>query len=202
MVYDVLIVGAGAAGYGCALTLASVQNTQEWAKNRRYMMLDNNDSDILKASFFNVPGLDFGIGGDTLLQKMQQQLKNFNSCALVQTCVKKIEKKENDFEVHTSDNKIFKANIVVLATGMHTFDIECDMVKVKEHNDVMKSGKICLEHTDNIIAPNLYVAGLASGAKTMFAIASGEGAKVACQIFKSWTSKSAVAHDTIKDKRL
>ena len=56
--------------------------------------------------------------------------------------------------------------------------------------------------TDNKIAENLYVAGLASGAKTMFAIANGEGAKVACEIFKLWTGKPAVAHDTIKDKRI
>ena len=70
------------------------------------------------------------------------------------------------------------------------------------HNDVMKPNKISLKHIDNKIEENLYVAGLASGAKTMFAIANGEGVKVACDIFKLWTSKPAVAHDTIKDKRV
>ena len=57
-----------------------------------------------------------------------------------------------------------------------------------------------MENENNIISEGLYVAGLASGAKTMFAIASGEGSKVACDIFKVWTGKPAVAHDTLKDK--
>ena len=64
----------------------------------------------------------------------------------------------------------------------------------------MKPNKICLKNDDNLIEDGLYVAGLASGVKTMFAIANGDGVKVACDIFKKWTGKSAVAHDSIKDK--
>jgi len=199
--YDVIIIGGGAAGYGCALTLASVENTQEWAKDKKYLMLDNGKSDILNASFFNLAGIDFGIGGDTLYKKMQTQLSNFNSCETKKDTVLTLEKDGEDFIVATESEKI-KAKIVVIATGMHKFDIECDLTKVIPHTDVMKPGKIALEHTDNKISQNLYVAGLASGAKTMFAIANGEGAKVACEIFKLWTGKSSVAHDTIKDKKI
>jgi len=198
--YDVVIVGAGAAGYGCALTLASVENRQEWAKEKKYLMIDNGNSDILKASFFNLAGVDFGIGGDSLLTNMQNQLKNFQSCETVNDTVTKIQAVDDRYSI-TTLNQTVEAKIVVLATGMHTFDIECELVNIKEHQDVMKPNKVCLENTDNIIADNLYVAGLASGAKTMFAIANGEGSKVACQIFKQWTGKPAVAHDTIKDKR-
>lgn len=198
--YDVVIVGAGAAGYGCALTLASVENRQEWAKEKKYLMIDNGNSDILKASFFNLAGVDFGIGGDSLLTNMQNQLKNFQSCETVNDTVTNIQAIDDRYSI-TTLNQTVEAKIVVLATGMHTFDIECELVNIKEHQDVMKPNKVCLENTDNIIADNLYVAGLASGAKTMFAIANGEGSKVACQIFKQWTGKPAVAHDTIKDKR-
>lgn len=201
MQYDVLIIGGGAAGYSCALTLSSVENTQEWAKDKKYLMLDNGNSDILKASFFNVPGVDFGIGGDSLLPKMQTQLKNYKSCETKNETVTSLEKQDGIFVVTTELNS-YEAKIVVLATGMHSFDIQTDLVDIMDHNDVMKPNKVCLKNTDNIISENLYVAGLASGAKTMFAIASGEGSKVACQIFKSWTGKPAVAHDNLKDKLL
>ncbi|MEA3513699.1 MAG: FAD-dependent oxidoreductase [Campylobacterota bacterium] len=197
--YDVLIIGGGAAGYGCALTLTSVENTQEWAKNKKYLMLDNGKSDILKASFFNLTGVDFGIGGDALYEKMKIQLSKFKSCEVVNDTVIKIEKARDSFKIATSLNN-YEAKIVVIATGMHKFDIDCSLVNVIEHTDVMKPNKVALENMNNKISENLYVAGLASGAKTMFAIANGEGAKVACEIFKIWTKKSAVAHDTINDK--
>ena len=177
MVYDVLIVGGGAARYGCALTLASVENTQEWAKQKKYLMIDSGDSDILKASFFNVAGVELGIGGDSLLKKMKTQLSHYQSCSYKNDTVKKIIKKEDVFVVSTAEES-FEAKIVVLATGMHKFEIECDLVEKQEHKDVMKPNKICLKNSDNQIRENLFVAGLESGAKTMFAIASGEGARV------------------------
>jgi thioredoxin reductase len=197
--YDVLIIGGGAAGYGCALTLASVEDKFEWSENKKYLMIDNQDSDITKASFFNLAGVDFGIGGDKLIIKMEQQLQNFKSCELLYDTVIKIEKQDGLYKVSTQNN-CYEATIVVIATGMHKFDIVCDEVKVLEHTDVMKPNKVCLENKSNLIVENLYVAGLASGAKTMFAIANGEGVKVACDIFKTWTGKPAVAHDNLKDK--
>jgi len=201
MTYDVLIIGGGAAGYSCALTLSSVENTQTWAKDKKYLLIDNGNSDILKASFFNVPGIDFGIGGDSLLSKMEKQLQNFQSISKVDDTVRKINTQDDIFEIIT-DTTSYNAKVIVIATGMHKFEIESDLITVEEHTDVMKPNKVCLKNSDNIITKNLYVAGLASGAKTMFAIASGEGSKVACQIFKSWTNKPAVAHDTINDKLL
>lgn len=199
--YDVLIIGGGAAGYGCALTLASVENTQEWAKDKKYLMIDHGKSDMFNASFFNVAGVDFGIGGDALYAKMESQLANFQSCETKNDTVIRLGKEKEVFVVQT-EKETYEAKIVVIATGMHAFTIDSNLVKVIPHTDVMKPGKIALENADNQIAPHLYVAGLASGAKTMFAIANGEGVKVACEIFKLWTGKSAVAHDTIKDRRI
>jgi len=199
--YDVIIIGGGAAGFGCALTLASVEDKFDWAKDKKYLIIDNNNSDIEKASFYNLAGVEFGIGGDKLLQDMKIQLQNFKSCNLVEDTVVKIEKLDNCFKL-ICKNKEYETKIVVIATGMHKFDIEYDGCNILPHNKILKPNKICLEHNNNIIEPNLYVAGLASGIKTMFAIASGDGTKVACDIFEQWTGKCAVAHDTIKDKRV
>ncbi|MEA3497992.1 MAG: FAD-dependent oxidoreductase [Campylobacterota bacterium] len=199
--YSVIIIGGGAAGYGTALTLTSVEDKFEWAKDKKYLMIDDNNSDILKASFFNLTGVDFGIGGDKLLSNMEKQLKNFNSCDTVNSTVIKIEKLNETYKVITKDTT-YISKIVVIATGMHKFDIECDDVEVLPHNNIMKPNKICLKNQNNKIKDGLYVVGLASGAKTMFAIANGEGTKVACDIFKLWTSKPAVAHDSIKDAKI
>ena len=198
--YDVLIIGGGAAGYGTALTLVSVEDKFEWAKEKKYLMFDDNNSDILKASFFNLAGVSFGMGGDELLLNMKKQLSNFKSCPIIDDTVTAIEDCENGYKIITN-NKTYQSKIVVIATGMHQFNISCDYIEVLPHNDIMKPNKICLKNENNKIKDGLYVAGLASGAKTMFAIANGEGAKVACDIFKLWTGKPAVAHDTIKDKR-
>ena len=199
--YDIIIIGGGAAGYGCALTLASVEDKFDWAKDKRYLMIENGKSDILNASFYNLAGVEFGIGGDTLLSNMQKQLSNFKSCETINDTVIKINKNSNGYTVISNDNE-YSSSIVVIATGMHKFDIDCELTDVLPHNDIMKPNKICLKNDNNKIADGLYVAGLASGAKTMFAIANGEGAKVACDIFKLWTNKPAVAHDSIKDKRI
>ena len=196
--YDVIIIGAGAAGYGCALTLSSVEDKFQWAKDKKYLMIDNGDSDILKAKFYNLAGVTFGIKGDELLSSMKKQLENYKSCQIIKENVTKIEKIDNSYIV-VSDKNSYKTSNVVIATGMHKFDIECDLIEVLPHNDVMKPNKICLKNDNNKIADGLYVAGLASGAKTMFAIANGEGTKVACDIFKVWTSKPAVAHDSMKN---
>ena len=199
--YDVVIIGGGAAGYGCALTLSSVEDKFEWAKNKKYLMIDDGNSDILNASFYNLAGVEFGIGGDDLLNNMQTQLSNFKSCEAVDDTVLKIEQIKDGYSIISKD-KTYEASIVVIATGMHKFDIDCELINVLPHNDIMKPNKICLENDNNKIIDGLYVAGLASGAKTMFAIANGEGAKVACDIFKLWTAKPAVAHDSIKDKKI
>ncbi len=195
--YDVIIIGAGAAGYGCAITLGSANEKFDWAKDKKYLMIDNGNSDIYKASFYNLTGVTSGINGDELLSNMKQQLKMFPACSLYEDTVTQINKIDNNYEV-ISNNTTHKAKIVVIATGMHNFDIKCNNVTILPHNDVLKPNKIYLKNDNNKIITNLYVVGLASGAKTMFAIANGEGTKVACDIFKVWTNKPAVVHDVTK----
>lgn len=194
MRYDVIIVGAGAAGFGCALTLASANDKFDWAKDRKYLMLDDNKSDLNVGRYLNVAGVEFGINGVDLLVKMKQQLQNYNSCELKNSTVTKIVKQNNFFEV-TTEESVYKANIVVLATGLHKFDIKCDGVIVKDNIFVPKPNNIYLENQNNLILEDLYVAGLASGVPTMFSCASGDGAKVACDIFKKYSGKVSVVHD-------
>jgi len=195
---DVLIIGGGAAGFGCALTLASVENKFVWAKDKKYMIIDDNNSDIKKARFYNLAGVSFGISGDELLDNMKSQLANYQSVEFEYTKVIEIYDIDGGFKIITPKDD-YEAKIVVIATGMHSFNIEFDGVEILPHNDVLKPNKICLKNNNLKVRDGLYVAGLASGAQTMFAIANGEGTKVACDIFKEWTGKPMVAHDSIKN---
>ena len=71
MRYDVVIIGAGAAGFGCALTLGSANDKFDWAKDKKYLILDDNKSDLNVGKYFNVAGVDSGINGVDLLLKMK-----------------------------------------------------------------------------------------------------------------------------------
>lgn len=194
MVYDVIIVGAGAAGFGCALTLASANDKFDWAKGKKYLLLDNNKSDINAAKYCNAAGVDFGINGVDLLEKLKTQLTNYRDCELKSTTVTKIVKNTNSFTL-SCETGTLEAHIVVLATGFHKFEIECEGVTIKDNIFAPKPNMIYLENKNNIISENLYVAGLASGVPTMFACTSGDGTKVACDIFKKWANKVAIVHD-------
>jgi thioredoxin reductase len=200
MIYDVVIIGAGASGYGCAMTLASVNDKFDWAKDKKYLIIDDENSDIKKASFYNLSGVKYGIGGDDLVDELGIQLRKLKHCQTNNATVTKISKKDDNF-ILTAGDDTFETKILVLATGMHSFDIECENIDIEvlSNSNIIKPNKIYLKNDNNLIMENLYVCGLASGVKTMFAIANGDGVKVACDIFELWTGKKAVAHDSIKD---
>ena len=72
MRYDVVIIGAGAAGFACALTLGSANDKFDWAKDKKYLILDDNKSDLNVGKYLNVAGVDSGINGVDLLLKMKK----------------------------------------------------------------------------------------------------------------------------------
>jgi len=196
--FDVAIIGAGAAGSSCAVTLASA-NKFDWAKDKKYLLIDDNKSDLKKASLFNVPGFEYGISGVKAIKKIKQHIYKFPSISFKENqSVLEINKKDEIFEIVT-DKERYKAKLIVLATGMHEFNIKGLDLKILPHTKVLKPGKIKIKNQNNIAADGIYVAGLLSGVKTMYLIAAGDGVKVACDIFEKWQNRPAVSHDSIKD---
>ncbi len=197
MKYDVVIVGGGASGLSCALTLASAQGRGwEWAENRRYLVLDTGRSDMNRALFNNVPGVPQGTTGKELLDKIKEQIKSYGGVDFREEKVVKIEGEKGSFKVHTEGGSTYEAQFVVLASGFHRFEIECEGVEVVDNPKSPKPGRVMIKHDGDFkVRDGLYVAGLLSGASSMFTSAAGTGVQVAINILSEWAGKPVVIHD-------
>lgn len=196
MRYDVVIVGGGVAGLSCALTLASMKGHFDWAENKRFIVIDNNSSDLLKAMLNNVPGIPQRTLGKKALENLREQAKSYGNVEIVEGRVVKIDGQKGDFKVYLEDGKVYEADYVVVATGFHKFDIECEGVEVIENAKSPRPGKVQLKVDGESRAKDgLYVAGLLAGVSTMYACAAGSGVQVACNIMAEYAGKNVVVHD-------
>ncbi len=195
MKYDVAIVGGGASGLSCALTLVSARGRGwQWAEGRRYIVFDTDNSDLKKALLRNVPGLDTMLGTE-LLQKIREQIDQWGGVDFLQEEVKSIQKKEEGFELRTASGKSFTADYVVLAGGFHSFNIEGLQVEVVENPKSPKPGRVMIKHKDFEVDKNLFVAGTLAGLSSHFTSCAGSGVEVAIEILSRFAGKRIVIHD-------
>ncbi len=195
MKYDVAIVGGGASGLSCALTLVSARGRGwQWAEGRRYIVFDTDNSDLKKALLRNVPGLDTMLGTE-LLQKIREQIDQWGGVDFLQEEVKSIQKKEEGFELRTASGKSFTADYVVLAGGFHSFNIEGLQVEVVENPKSPKPGRVMIKHKDFEVDKNLFVTGTLAGLSSHFTSCAGSGVEVAIEILSRFAGKRIVIHD-------
>ncbi len=195
MKYDVIIVGGGASGLSCALTLASARGRGwQWAENRRYLLFDSNNSDLKKAFLKNVPGLDSILGTD-LLEKIKRQIESWGGVDMFEEEVVRVERKNEVFEVESSSGKIFTSDYVVLAGGFHSFSIKGLQVEVVENPKSPKPGRVMIRHKDFEVDKNLFVAGTLAGLSSHFTSCAGSGVEVAIEILSRFAGKRIVIHD-------
>ncbi|QID32802.1 FAD/NAD(P)-binding protein [Pampinifervens florentissimum] len=195
MRYDVAIVGGGASGLSCALTLVSARGRGwQWAEGRRYIVFDIDGSDLRKAFLRNVPGLDTMLGTE-LLQKIREQIDQWGGVDFLQEEVKSIQKKEEGFELRTTSGKSFTADYVVLAGGFHSFNIEGLQVEVVENPKSPKPGRVMIKHKDFEVDKNLFVTGTLAGLSSHFTSCAGSGVEVAIEILSRFAGKRIVIHD-------
>jgi len=191
--YSVAVVGGGVAGLSCALTLADGAKRFDFAKGKKFLVVDSGSSDVLKAVLNNVPGVKKGTTGEEYLDFLRAQVEEFEDVNLVEGEVAEVTGSKGNFKVVLSDGREFGADLVVFATGFHSFDVKTDLVEVVPHPRSPRPGKIALKPK----AEGVYVAGLAAGEITMVAVASGSGVEVACEILSEWAGKVVVGHDRI-----
>jgi alkyl hydroperoxide reductase subunit AhpF len=191
--YAVAIVGGGPAGLSCALTLADGARRFDFARGKKFVVIDSGSSDVLKAVLNNVPGVKKGTTGEEFLRNLKTQVEEFEEVNLVNGEVSKASGEKGNFTLTLSDGREFRSELIVFATGFQTFNVKTDLVKVVPHPRSPRPGKIALEPK----AEGVYVAGLSAGEITMVATACGSGVRVACEILSEWAGKIVVGHDSI-----
>jgi thioredoxin reductase len=197
--YDVIIVGGGASGLACALTLASSRGRGwSWAEGRTYLVFDTGESDLHKAYLKNVPGVQ-PMTGTQLLEVIREQIKDWGGVEFSNEKVVEIKKDGEIYKVYTEEGKEYSAKYVVLAGGFKEFSIKGLELEVVENPKSPKPGRVMIKHKDFEAMPNLFVVGTLAGLSSHFTSCAGSGVEVAIEILSRMAGKRIVIHDVPQD---
>jgi len=197
--YDVIIVGGGASGLACALTLASSRGRGwSWAEGRTYLVFDTGESDLHKAYLKNVPGVQ-PMTGTRLLEVIREQIKDWGGVEFSNEKVVEIKKEGKIYKVYTEGGKEYGAKYVVLAGGFKEFSIKGLELEVVENPKSPKPGRVMIKHKGFEAMPNLFVVGTLAGLSSHFTSCAGSGVEVAIEILSRMAGKRIVIHDVPQD---
>lgn len=201
MKYDVLIIGAGAAGMSCALVLGSAISKPFATDKRIGIITHQKTSHLQNALFNNVLGLAPGTLGRDILLDGKNQLKTLYPHVeqLEKEKVKAIEESSNGYRVITNKN-IYETTMAVIAVGYTSLiTIKGLESYIEPHpRAAIEKDRIWLKNKDHVVSENLFVAGTLAGWRSQFAIASGSGAQVATDILTLWNNgKHSKIHDKV-----
>ena len=198
---DVLIIGGGAAGISCALTLGSGLSKPFALGKKIGVLAHQKASSLQRAVFNNVFGIAPGtLGSDLLISSIDHLKKCYPAVDIIEkTRALSVQKNGNLFTVSTAEGHL-TAEIVVVAIGSgQPMLIEGLEQYVEPHGKANpEKQRIQLRNTDHLVDEGLYVAGTLAGSRSQLAIAMGSGAAVATDILTLWNGGIPVqVHDAL-----
>lgn len=202
--FDVLIIGGGAAGVSCALVLGS-SLTKAYAEGKKVGILTHQKASSLQDGIYNnVYGIPPGTtGADLLVQSLKHLAETYPG--VEQIPGEKVMEVSGDyppFTVRTNRNEYQSRMIVVAIGSSGNFDIQGLMQYVAPHpKALVQKNRIYLRNNDHKVTEGIYVAGTLAGSRSQLAIASGSGASVATDILSLWNdSQHTQVHDSTRSK--
>lgn len=199
--FDLLIIGGGAAGMSCALIIGSALEKPFAKEKKAALIAHQKASHLQNALFNNVLGIQPGTLGETILDSGKKQLSNLYPLLNIieDEKVLEIKKKDSLFEVITNKDTYFSISIVVTTGYTQPFTIKGLENHLIPHKMAKpEKNRVQLKNDYHLVAPNLYVAGSLAGWRSQYAIACGSGAQVATDILTSWNNGE---HIKIHDKK-
>ena len=199
--FDLLIIGGGAAGMSCALIIGSALEKPFAKEKKAALIAHQKASHLQNALFNNVLGIQPGTLGETILDSGKKQLSDLYPLLnlIEDEKVLEIKKKDSLFEVVTNKDTYFSASIVVATGYTQPFTIRGLENHLIPHKMAKpEKNRVQLKNDYHLVAPNLYVAGSLAGWRSQYAIACGSGAQVATDILTSWNNGE---HIKIHDKK-
>ena len=199
--YDVFIVGGGAAGMSCALVLGSAKSKPFALDKRIAIAVHQKSSHLQNALFNNVLGVPPGTLGADILNSGKLQLDNLypHVDQIDNEKVLSVLKDSSGYVIRTNKRK-YESKVVVIAVGYtNLLSIKGLKMYMDSHpKAALEKNRIWLKNEDHLVDVGLYVAGTLAGGRSQFAIASGSGAQVATDILTLWNNgKHAKVHDKL-----
>lgn len=191
--YDVIIIGGGASGLSCAITLGSAIEKLDELKEKSVLVIDSGKSHMNAAKYNNVIGVTKGTIGVDLLLETRERALSYNNIEILDSKVTSVSN-EQPIIVETENNN-YQASIIVFATGMTNPNVRGIEDSIVDHIRAPRPGMMMIKNTNGKITNSKYVTGCASGASSMFSTASGYGAQTATDIISEWMGKHTVIHD-------
>lgn len=202
MIFDVLVIGGGAAGMSCALVLGSAKKSPFASDKNIGIVLHQRASAMENAIFYNVLGLKPGTTGKEIMESGIVQLAETypDIVQIKNEKVNLIKGEKNNFTVSTNKNTYQAKMLVVAADASNLFQIEGLMESVIPHEKIPPiKQKIQLKNVNHLVKEGIFVVGVLAGHRSQFAIACGSGAQVATDILTEWNNGiSTVIHDSIE----
>jgi hypothetical protein len=198
--FEVLIIGGGAAGLSCALVLGSAKE-KSFASNKRIgIIMHQKTSHLQSALLNNVLGLPAKTTGQSVLDSGKIQLQEVYPHVeqIENEKVLKISRSPQAFTVVTN-HSTYTSKLIVVAVGYTNLLRIKGLEKFIELHprSPLEKEHIWLKNENHLIENGLYVAGTLAGWRSQFAIASGSGAQVATDILTLWNGGN---HTKIHDK--